>query len=167
MSGSEFLLGIFSIAIFFWGVHEIKKLKEAKKIRRKEANKITANNLFKYEHLDRMLEYAANNEYTMMHKDAERGDGSSQLFMGDFFYSNGFYAQAMKWYKRAGKSGCHKSQCRLGEMYCEGKGVETNEEKGRVWLKRSIKNGNTRASGVLDERVALEMSDYLRSVWGN
>ena len=170
MTGTEFLLGIFSIGIFFWGVHKIKKIREAKKIRMKEEKKITENNLFKYEHLDRMLEYAANIEYTMMHKDAERGDASSQLFIAEFFYCNGFYGQAMKWYKRAAKSNCHKSQCRLGEMYCRGMGVETNEEnekRGRGWLRLSVGNGNTRASGILDERVALEMSNYLRSVWGN
>ena len=168
MSGNEFIVWILGIVLFFVAINKIKNFNDARKNNAEEAKKIRDNNLFKYEHLDRMLEYAANTEYTMMLKDAERGDASSQLFIGEFFYCNGFYGQAMKWYKRAAKSNCHKSQCRLGEMYCKGMGMKTNdknEKKGRVWLEKSICNGNTRASGILDERVMLDCKKHLESVW--
>ena len=157
--------------MFFVAINKIKKFNDARKNHGDEAKKIRENNLFKYKHLDRMLEYVGNADYTMMLNYAEKGDADAQLFIGEFFYSNGFYEQAMKWYKRAAKSNskCHKSQCRLGEMYCKGMGVKTteeNERRGRGWLRLSVGNGNTRASGILDERVMLDCKKHLDSVWG-
>lgn len=52
------------------------------------------------------------------------------------------YILAVKWYGKAASHGHSASQCNLGVMYIEGRGVRKNSNIGRRWLNQAAKAGD-------------------------
>lgn len=92
---------------------------------------------------------------------AEEGDSEAQFQLGcDCYWKEFFskpkgndadYAEAMKWYKKAGKQGHADAQERLGDMYYRGEGVAKNYAEAMKWYRKTAEQGNLRAQKKLAE----------------
>ena len=71
--------------------------------------------------------------------------------MGDTFYAVGNYAQAREFYKKAAANGDDLAQWRLGDMYCQGLGVDKDYAKAKEWYEKSAAQGNASAQYGLGE----------------
>lgn len=74
---------------------------------------------------------------------AESGYAPSQYFIGEFHRQSEDrdYEQALKYYEKAGKQGYGKAYARIGDMYCEGQGVERNYETAIVYYYKAFVRG--------------------------
>nr|WP_242651932.1 tetratricopeptide repeat protein [Clostridium botulinum] len=62
--------------------------------------------------------------------------------IGEMYYKEQNYKEAMYWYKKASEKGNSTSMNKIGVMYYEGKGVEQDYKKAMYWYKKSSQEGN-------------------------
>ena len=100
---------------------------------------------------------------------AEKGIAEAQYSLG-FLYHSGWgperdLAQATRWYTLAGKQEENRAQFNLGVLYLEGdsEGMTVDYAAGVKWIKRSARNGNTRARELLAEAYERGLYDLPKS----
>ncbi|KGO15524.1 tetratricopeptide repeat protein [Clostridium botulinum] len=62
--------------------------------------------------------------------------------IGEMYYKEQNYKEAMYWYKKAAEKGNSTSMNNIGFMYYEGKGVEQDYKKAMYWYKKASQKGN-------------------------
>ena len=77
--------------------------------------------------------------------EAAHGNREAQRVVG-ICYSTGDgvaqnYAEALKWYRKAGKQGDAGAECLLGLAYANGLGVEKDEAEAVTWYRKSAAKG--------------------------
>jgi TPR repeat protein len=100
---------------------------------------------------------------------AEKGIAEAQYSLG-FLYHSGWgperdLVQATRWYTLAGKQEENRAQFNLGVLYLEGdsEGMTVDYAAGVKWIKRSARNGNTRARELLAEAYERGLYDLPKS----
>lgn len=80
---------------------------------------------------------------------AEEGDIQAVYMLGYYnYYGRGVeqdYAQAEKWYRKAGEQGHLGAQISIGEMYEGGHGVPRDYAEALKWFRRAAERGNDSA----------------------
>ena len=61
------------------------------------------------------------------------------------YWANQDYAQAIDWYRKAAEKGNAAAQCRMGDAYFWGKGIEQSDMYALAWYQRAAIQGNTDA----------------------
>ncbi len=82
---------------------------------------------------------------------AEDGLRCAQYGMGNQYYSQKKYSDALQWYQMAAEHGHVISQFKLGSMYEKGEGVDTDYSKAEYWYTKAAENGNAEARKKVDE----------------
>ena len=100
---------------------------------------------------------------------AEKGNAEAQYSLG-FLYHSGWgperdLEKAVKWYSLAGEQEENRAQFNLGVLLVEGEpdGITVDYSAGVTWIKRSAKNGNTRARELLAEAYEKGLYDLPQS----
>ncbi|NFS06722.1 hypothetical protein FDE99_02870 [Clostridium botulinum] len=73
---------------------------------------------------------------------ADREEILAMNIIGEMYYKEQNYKEAMYWYKKASEKGNSTSMNKIGVMYYEGKGVEQDYKKAMYWYKKSSQEGN-------------------------
>ena len=69
---------------------------------------------------------------------AKSGDAESQAKLGDYYYTQADYTNAVQWYRRSAAAGHSGAQISLAECYAQGRGVPRNAAMARQWSHRSM-----------------------------
>jgi len=69
---------------------------------------------------------------------AKSGDAESQAKLGDYYYAQADYTNAVLWYRRSAAAGHSGAQISLAECYAQGRGVPRNTAMARQWSHRSM-----------------------------
>jgi TPR repeat protein len=100
---------------------------------------------------------------------AEKGIAEAQYSLG-FLYHSGWgperdLKKAVRWYSLAGEQEENRAQFNLGVLLVEGEpdGITVDYSAGVTWIKRSAKNGNTRARELLAEAYEKGLYDLPKS----
>lgn len=100
---------------------------------------------------------------------ADKGIAEAQYSVG-FLYHSGWGPErnldtAIRWYTLAGEQDENRAQFNLGVLYLEGdtEGMAIDYAAGVKWVKRSAKNGNTRAKELLAEAYERGLYDLPQS----
>jgi len=80
---------------------------------------------------------------------AGSGDLAAQWAIGSNFESEGQYTQAAFWFRKAAEGGDAEAQCKLGQLYSEGKGVPQDKYLAAVLWRRAADQGNANAQSSL------------------
>jgi TPR repeat protein len=84
---------------------------------------------------------------------AEAGDPNAQYKLGVmYFEGKGVpqdYAEAAKWFKKAGEQGEATAQCNLGIMNYKGVGMPQNHTEAMYWLQKSAYLGLAKSQAML------------------
>ncbi|EPY6472348.1 tetratricopeptide repeat protein [Clostridium sporogenes] len=67
--------------------------------------------------------------------------------IGEMYYKEQSYKEAIYWYKKAAEKGNSTSMSNIGSMYYKGKGVEQDYKKAMYWYKKASQEGNFTAMG--------------------
>ncbi|ACA56721.1 hypothetical protein FDC45_02065 [Clostridium botulinum] len=73
---------------------------------------------------------------------ADREEIFAMNIIGEMYYKEQNYKEAMYWYKKASEKGNSTSMNNIGLMYYEGKGVEQDYKKAMYWYKKASQEGN-------------------------
>ncbi len=73
---------------------------------------------------------------------ADREEIFAMNIIGEMYYKEQNYKEAMYWYKEASEKGNSTSMNNIGLMYYEGKGVEQDYKKAMYWYKKASQEGN-------------------------
>ena len=84
-----------------------------------------------------------------LYERAQAGDPDAQNKVGEI-YANGKavaqnYAEALKWFRKAGKRGNDEAWKNIGWTYAFGQGVPKNYPKAFYWFRKSAEHGNADA----------------------
>ena len=76
-------------------------------------------------------------------KSAQKGNMYAQSALGQLLEDQEYpnYKQSFYWYEKAAKQGYNWAQYRIGYFYHNGLGVESNDKKAEMWLKKSAEQG--------------------------
>jgi len=81
------------------------------------------------------------------------------------------YAEAVKWYRKAGEQGSAYAQFNLGVMYGEGRGVPQDYAEAARWWRRAAEQGDDEAQynlGLMYEEGRGVPQDYVQAhLWFN
>jgi TPR repeat protein len=66
------------------------------------------------------------------------------------------YKKAAALYEKAAGLKYAAAECKLGKLYCEGKGVPLNFTQGKQWLRRAAAHGSKEAKYALEDLKTLE-----------
>ena len=75
-------------------------------------------------------------------KNAEQGDADAQFVLGLFYYNQGNFEEAVKWYQKAAEQNNPAALNSLASCYRDGKGVPVDREKADELLRLSFDQGN-------------------------
>lgn len=78
-------------------------------------------------------------------KEAQQGDASAQNKIGDSYFEEEEYQQALIWYQKAAEQGFITAQINLAYMYNDGDGVPKNDQQAVVWYRKAAEQGNAMA----------------------
>jgi len=82
-------------------------------------------------------------------KSAEGGYGRSANILGNIYYGEENYKEAVRWYRKAAELNDGWGNCNLAEMYRDGEGVVQNYEEAVKLYKRAVELGNSKAMNQL------------------
>jgi TPR repeat protein len=76
---------------------------------------------------------------------ANKGFAHSQNTLGNMFFKDKLYTDALEWYKKAGEQRNASAQYNLGRMYYCGQGTEQYYEMALEWYQKAALQGNVNA----------------------
>ena len=82
---------------------------------------------------------------------AGQGDVDAQSYVGNAYYIQGQYKQAMLWLQKAAEQGNIYALVEIGAMYQQGQGVAKNYAQAAAWYQKAAKRGNVRGQYRLGE----------------
>lgn len=74
-------------------------------------------------------------------------------------------ARSFEWYQKLAEQGDAEAQYKLGNMYCDGKGVEKDFEKAVKWYKKAAVQGHARAQFSLGLAYEIELEEKKAIEW--
>ncbi len=79
-------------------------------------------------------------------KPVYRGNTAEEMLrIGNQYYFQKEYEEAVKWYRKSAEQGNAKAQNNLANMYCSGRRVKRDYEEAVKWYRESAKQGNAEA----------------------
>lgn len=82
---------------------------------------------------------------------ANTGDKSAQYRLGNFYFKNENYGEALKWLSLAAKKGEVEAQYRLAGCYEVGLGVKKDKQEAIKWFRLAAEKGLAKAQERLDD----------------
>jgi TPR repeat protein len=77
--------------------------------------------------------------------DYTRNDGYEEYILGLMYENDRFYADALKWYRKAADQGEVEAYLGLGVLYCNGNGVPKDYAQAFSWWREAAERGNSDA----------------------
>ena len=75
-------------------------------------------------------------------KGAERGDTADQASLGDYYFGNKEYKEALKYYHKAAEKRQTHAEFQLGVMYARGLGVSQDWKTAYEWWHKAANGGH-------------------------
>ena len=100
-------------------------------------------------------------------KAAERGDADAQRYVGQMYYYNKDYKQAVEWLTKSAEQGNGSAEFMLASMYLGGAGVEKDNEKAIKWFTKLAEQGYACHQCFLADRYKkgdIVLQDYKQAV---
>jgi Sel1 repeat len=69
---------------------------------------------------------------------AQKGDAKAQAKLGDYYFSQSHFTNAVCWYQRAARQGSARAQNSLADCYRTGRGVSKNLQEAARWSRLAL-----------------------------
>ena len=88
-------------------------------------------------------------------------NGENIIHLAEAYELAGKYQEAVTWYRKAAERGIADAQCKLGDMYRLGRGVDRNLDEGIKWYHKAAEQDNAKSQYLL--AISLRMASHR---WG-